>query len=70
MENRRNMVKIDLKNLAISHDFTRDQRELCKKLVDEAKERQKQESGEFIYRVRGEPTSLRVVRIKRKVTNA
>ena len=72
MENRRNMVKLDddLKNLAISHDFTRDQRELCKKLVDEAKERQKQESGEFIYRVRGEPTSLRVVRIKRKVSNA
>ncbi|ESO02811.1 hypothetical protein HELRODRAFT_174234 [Helobdella robusta] len=40
----------ELKNVSISHDFTKKQREKCKKLVAEAKDKQKQESGEFLYR--------------------
>ncbi|ESN94329.1 hypothetical protein HELRODRAFT_164153 [Helobdella robusta] len=52
MENclRMKQLSDELKNVSISHDFTKEQREKCKKLVAEAKDKQKQESGEFLYR--------------------
>ncbi|ESN94395.1 hypothetical protein HELRODRAFT_164227 [Helobdella robusta] len=66
MENRVRMKQLsdELKNVSISHDFTKEQREKCKKLVAEAKDKQKQESGEFLYRVRGDPLNLRKIKYR------
>ena len=67
MENRNRMTQLDedLKSINISHDFTKEQKEKCKKLVAEAKEKQSKDSGEFIHRVRGDPSNLKIIRIKR-----
>ncbi|ESO02787.1 hypothetical protein HELRODRAFT_174205 [Helobdella robusta] len=67
MENcvRMKQLSDELKNVSISHDFTKEQREKCKKLVAEAKDKQKQESGVFLYRVRGDPSNLRIIKIQK-----
>lgn len=54
------------KNLSISHDLSPKEREECKALVEQAKEKEKSEPGDFIWRVRGLPGQLRLVKIKRK----
>jgi len=54
------------KTLSITHDMTQKERMECKLLVEEAKQRQIQESGEFIYRVRGYPGELKIVRLKKR----
>jgi len=55
------------KNIVIAHDMTIAEREECKKLVEEAKSSQVQDtSGEFIYRVRGNPGQMRVVKIRKR----
>jgi hypothetical protein len=50
------------KNLSITHEMTRKEREECKRLVEEAKS--KQVEGEFKYRVRGSPGNMKIVRIQ------
>ena len=58
------------KKIVISHDMTPMERQECKRLVNEAKEKESNdESGDYIYRVRGLPNSLRVVKIKKRTTN-
>ncbi len=58
------------KNLSIVHDMTKNEREEYKKLVEEAKQKQTQEtSGEWIYRIRGIPGKMKVMKIEQK-TNA
>ena len=49
------------KGVVIAHDVTRTERDECKRLVAEAKDNT---SGEFMYRVRGPPGNLRIVKIK------
>jgi len=52
-----------LKKLIISHDMTMSEREDCRKQVEEAKlKAAEDQSGEYIYRVRGLPGAMRVVR--------
>ena len=47
--------------------MTRTERDECKRLVEEAKARMAQDtSGEFLYRVRGSPGDLKIVKIKKK----
>lgn len=69
MENRSRMKQLsdELKNVSLSHDFTKEQREKCKKLVAEAKDKEQQESGEFVYRVRGDPSNLRIIKIQKNL---
>jgi DNA repair exonuclease SbcCD ATPase subunit len=51
------------KKLVISHDMTLKEREDCKKLVEEAKRKEAQDgSGEWIFRVRGPPGLMKIVR--------
>ena len=50
--------------LSISHDMTKLERVECKKLMEEAKAKQSQESGEFLWKVRGPPNNLKLVRIR------
>ena len=48
------------KNIGISHDLTPSERENCKKMVVEAKEKQQNEAGEYLWRVRGPPGQMKV----------
>jgi len=53
------------KTVIVAHDMTRAEREESKRLVAEAKTLQAQDtSGESLYRVRGNPGKMRVIRIR------
>ena len=55
------------KGVVIAHDMTRTERDECKRLVAEAKDKEDDDtSGEFMYRVRGPPGNLRIVKIKKR----
>jgi len=55
------------KEVVISHDLTKQEREECKGLVATAKVQESQDtSGEFIYRVRGPPGEMRVVKLPKR----
>jgi len=58
MENR-------FKSIIISHDMTKSEREHCKVMVEEAKEKSRNETGDFIYRVRGPPGRMQIVRLRK-----
>jgi hypothetical protein len=67
--NHLNRMKLDerYKGIVISHDLTVSEREQCKKLAEEAKEMQdSDESGEYLYRVRGLPGNMRIVKFKKR----
>lgn len=51
------------KNVRVANDLTRTEREKEKELYEEAKEKQRKSSGEYIFKVRGPPWARRVVRI-------
>jgi plastocyanin len=54
--------------LSITHDMTKRDREECKKMVMEAKSQQAHEtSGEWMYRVRGAPGEMKIIRLKKRV---
>ena len=53
------------RQISVAHDFTKKEREDCKVLVQQAKEMQNNESGEFLWRVRGPPGNLKVVKLKK-----
>ena len=53
------------KNISVTHDLTQSERLECKKLVDEAKKKQQEEQGEYIWRVRGLPGQLKLVKIRK-----
>ena len=52
-------------SVIISHDMTilETEREECKALVEEAKQKTINETGDFIYRVRDTPGCMHIVRI-------
>lgn len=54
------------KDISVTHDMTKQDRSECKLLVDEAKKKQSEEKGEYIWRVRGNPGELKVVKINKK----
>lgn len=52
--------------VVISHDMTRKERESCKELVAEAKRQEENDaSGNWIYRVRGSPGQMKIIKIKK-----
>lgn len=56
------------KGIVISHDMTKSERDQCKQLVAEAKTKESQdESGEFIFRVRGPPGNMKIVRLRKRM---
>jgi len=58
---------IRYKNIIFAHDLTKVERERCKELVVEAKKREEEnESGEFIFRVRGIPSDLKIIKLKKR----
>ena len=63
---RLSQAKDKFAGVTISHDMTVKERELCRKLVAEAKQKQEEDSsGEFLYRVRGLPGQMKVIKIKK-----
>lgn len=68
MESLSNLRNADdkYKNLSISHDLTKTERDECKNLVEQAKKKQSEEQGEYLYRVRGPPGNMKVVRIRKQ----
>ena len=54
------------KNVSITHDLTKKEREDCKALVEEAKKKQASEQGEWLWRVRGLPGMMKIIRIQKK----
>ena len=55
-----------LKAMIVTHDLTSGEREECKRLVQEAKDKEEHDvSGEWVYRVRGSPGKMRIVRWRR-----
>ena len=51
--------------VTISHDMTVKEREQCRQLVEEAKKKQNAEQGNFIYRVRGLPGQMKIVKFRK-----
>ncbi|ESO06002.1 hypothetical protein HELRODRAFT_160108 [Helobdella robusta] len=62
----KNVSEVTEDGIGIAHDLTKDQKAQVKKLVDEAKEKEKVESGEYIYRVRDIPRKMRIVKLLAK----
>jgi hypothetical protein len=63
MESLYRLKKSSFKDLVISHDMTLLERDQCKKMVQEAKNKETADlSGEWIYRVRGLPGLMKVVK--------
>lgn len=56
------------KSISVTHDLTLKEREECKKLVGEAKQKELSEgvTGEFIWRVRGSPGQMKIVKIRKQ----
>lgn len=56
----------EFRNLSVVHDLTKTERTECKQLVEEAKKKQNDDaSGEWLYRVRGNPGQWRIVKVRR-----
>jgi len=51
--------------VTISHDMTVKEREQCKLLVEEAKKMQNEETGNYIYRVRGPPGQMKLMKFQK-----
>jgi hypothetical protein len=52
--------------ISVAHDMTEGERQRCRSLVKESKEKQnKEETGEWIYKVKGWPGSMKIVKIKK-----
>lgn len=51
-------------HITVAHDLTKKQREECKKLVAQAREKSAA-SGDWVYKVRGQPGQWRIIQIRR-----
>ena len=51
----------EFKGVTISHDMTKAEREQCREMVEEAKLKQSNETGNWVHKVRGLPGLMKVV---------
>ena len=67
MENLSKLKNADqrFKNISITHDLTLNERADLKLLLEEAKKKQIEETGEYIWRVRGLPGQLKLVKLRK-----
>ena len=55
-----------IRRVSVTHDMTKTEREQCRELVKEAKEKQtNDQSGEWIYKVKGIPGNMRIVKLRK-----
>jgi len=56
-----------IQQLSVTHDMTKNERsKIQRKKVEEAKQKEREETGEYIWQVRGAPGSLKVVRLRQR----
>ena len=55
------------RNISVTHDLTQLERSECKRFVEEAKEKQQEEQGDFVWRVRGLPGHLKLVKLRKSI---
>ena len=55
------MAEDKFKKISVAHDLTKLEREECKQLI--ARKKQDEKAGEFLWRVRGPPGQLKIVKI-------
>jgi tetrahydromethanopterin S-methyltransferase subunit G len=68
LENLSKLRRADEKysRISVTHDMTRSERDQCRELVKQCKEKQSKEtSGEWIFKVKGLPGDMRIVKIKK-----
>jgi hypothetical protein len=54
------------RGIVVAHDMTKNEREECAVLVKEAKQKaDEDQSGEYLYRVRGQPGQMKIIKIRR-----
>ena len=58
-------AEVPFSQLGISHDMSKQERENNKKLLNEAKRLSDEEQGNWVYKVRGPPWNLKIVKIKK-----
>lgn len=55
------------RKISVTHDMTKEEREQCRKLVAEAKEKQSvSQSGEWLFKVKGAPGAMRIVKLRKQ----
>ena len=55
------------RQIVITHDMIKAEREQCKKLVAEARAMATDDtSGEYIYRVRGPPGDMKILKLRKR----
>ena len=58
-------AETQFKSVVVTHDMTKIERDECKRMVTEAKDKEAQDqSGEYIYRVRGLPGKMKIIKIR------
>ena len=59
-------AELQFKNVVVTHDMTVAERAECKRMVTEAKDKEAEDqSGDYIYRVRGLPGKMQIVKIRK-----
>jgi len=59
-------INAEFQNFIIAHDMTKNEREQCRTLVSDAKQKTEQESGEWRYVVRGSPGMMKIVKLRKR----
>ena len=68
MENLFKLKSLDakFKDTVVAHDMSKKERLDCKVLVEEAKTKTEQESGDFVYIVRGLPGRMKIIMVRKR----
>jgi len=61
------MLEEKFKKVVVVHDMTPKERHECKEMVQEAKRLESQESGHFIYSIRGSPGMMKIIKIRKRM---
>ena len=62
-------MEAKFKSISVTHDMTKMEREECKILVEKAKVKtQMEQSGEWMYQVRGPPGKMVIVKMRKRQT--
>ena len=56
----------DYQHISIAYDMTPQEREQLKKMREEAKQKQESEGGRWLYKVRGPPWAMKIVKTEKK----
>ena len=61
------MLEEKFRKDVVVHDMTPKERQECKDMVEEAKRLESQDSGDFIYRVRGNSGMMKIIKFRKRM---